>query len=115
VSVEPNVSQQSPSAPSTDQSQVSLKMEVTLISIIHSISIDSFARPLQNIPTVVPADPFDARADADALHKAMKGLGTDEEGLIDILCRRTSHQRVQIVQAYKASFGKVSNSFRFIM
>jgi annexin A7/11 len=65
---------------------------------------------LQDIPTVVPADPFDPRADADALHKAMKGLGTDEEGLIDILCRRTSNQRVQIVHAYKASFGKVSNS-----
>ena len=76
----------------------------------HSISIDSFTRPLQNIPTVVPADPFDARADADAQHKAMKGLGTDEEGLIDILCRRTSNQRVQIVQAYKASFGKVFSS-----
>lgn len=37
----------------------------------------------------------------------MKGWGTDEKGLINVLCRRTGTQRVQIVHAYKASYGKV--------
>ena len=59
-------------------------------------------------PTVHAKSPFDARADADALHKAMKGLGTDEKALIDILCHRTAQQRVQIAQAYKSGYGKVS-------
>lgn len=59
-----------------------------------------------NIPTVHPASPFDPRADADALHKAMKGLGTNEAALITVLCHRTSQQRTQIYQAYKSGYGK---------
>nr|CAH0112233.1 unnamed protein product [Daphnia galeata] len=60
----------------------------------------------QNIPTVISVGLFDARADADALHKAMKGLGTDEKALISILCHRTNAQRVLITQAYKSGYGK---------
>ncbi|XP_046450951.1 annexin B9-like [Daphnia pulex] len=59
-----------------------------------------------NIPTVRPASPFDARADADALHKAMKGLGTDEKALINVLCHRSSSQRTAIYQAFKSGYGK---------
>lgn len=54
-----------------------------------------------------PATSFDARADADALHKAMKGLGTDEKALMAILCHRSNGQRVLISQAYKSGYGKV--------
>ncbi|KAI9563427.1 hypothetical protein GHT06_010890 [Daphnia sinensis] len=60
----------------------------------------------KNIPTVHPATSFDARADADALHKAMKGLGTDEKALMTILCHRSNGQRVLISQAYKSGYGK---------
>ncbi|XP_046452272.1 annexin B9-like [Daphnia pulex] len=60
----------------------------------------------ENIPTVFPASSFNPRADADALHKAMKGLGTDEKVLISILCHRTRDQRVSINHAYKAGYGK---------
>lgn len=59
-----------------------------------------------NIPTVHPASPFDARSDADVLHRAMKGLGTDEKALITILCHRTSSQRAAINLAYKSGYGK---------
>ncbi|XP_046448112.1 annexin B9-like [Daphnia pulex] len=58
------------------------------------------------VPTVLPAALFDARADADALHKAMKGMGTDEKALINILCHRSNDQRVSIKQAYKSGNGK---------
>lgn len=58
-------------------------------------------------PTVHPAEGFNARSDADALHKAMKGLGTNEQALIDVLCHRTSFQRCEIARAYKAGYGKV--------
>ncbi|UJR35955.1 hypothetical protein I4U23_028696 [Adineta vaga] len=44
---------------------------------------------------------FNAGSDADALRKAMKGLGTDEKTLIDILGNRTTAQRLQIKSAFK--------------
>jgi len=58
------------------------------------------------LPTVTPADPFDAQDDADRLHQAFKGFGSDKDTIIDILCRRTSAQRVEIVRMYKTMFGK---------
>lgn len=44
--------------------------------------------------------------DAAKLYKAMKGFGTNETVLIDILCRRTYQQRREIAMSYKTSFGK---------
>jgi len=55
--------------------------------------------------TVHPADSFDAAADAKVLHKAMKGLGTNEGNIIDVLCHRSSSQRQEIVHAFKAAYG----------
>ncbi|VDN99293.1 unnamed protein product [Rodentolepis nana] len=49
---------------------------------------------------------FDPVADAMALNKAMKGLGTDEKAIIDILANRTFKQRKKIAKRYKASFGQ---------
>jgi len=59
-----------------------------------------------NNPTVHAMVPFDPRADAETLHKAMKGMGTDEKTLIGVLCHRTVAQRVEITNAYKSAFGK---------
>ncbi|XP_004530425.1 annexin B10-like [Ceratitis capitata] len=57
-------------------------------------------------PTVFPAAPFDASADAQALRTAMKGFGTDEEEIINILTARTNAQRQQIKARFEADFGR---------
>jgi len=53
------------------------------------------------VPTVSPVLPFMDRADAEALRAAMKGMGTDEEAIINILAHRTSYQRQIIKETYK--------------
>ncbi|KAJ3298416.1 hypothetical protein HK104_010746 [Borealophlyctis nickersoniae] len=50
--------------------------------------------------------PAEADRDAEKLRKAMKGIGTDEKALIDVLCRRTPLQGPQITQAYKNHYGR---------
>ncbi|CAL8091824.1 unnamed protein product [Calicophoron daubneyi] len=57
-------------------------------------------------PTLRPAPGFTAENDCAKLRKAMKGLGTDEKAIIEVMGHRTADQRVQIVQKYKAMYGK---------
>ncbi|KAL0605331.1 Annexin A6 [Plecturocebus cupreus] len=56
--------------------------------------------------TVRPANDFNPDADAKALRKAMKGLGTDEDTIIDIITHRSNAQRQQIRQTFKSHFGR---------
>ncbi|KAF6203898.1 hypothetical protein GE061_002235 [Apolygus lucorum] len=57
-------------------------------------------------PTLRPANPFNARQDAEILRKAMKGFGTDEKSIIQVLCNRTNNQRQQIAMEFKTLYGK---------
>ncbi|XP_062868689.1 annexin A2b [Trichomycterus rosablanca] len=47
-----------------------------------------------------------AQFDAFELRAAMKGLGTDEESLIEIVCSRSNEELVEIKKAYKELFKK---------
>lgn len=56
--------------------------------------------------TVKPYSDFDPKQDAEALRKAMKGLGTDEKAIIKVLSNRSNEQRVYIGVAFKQLYGK---------
>ncbi|XP_009676177.1 annexin A8-like protein 1 [Struthio camelus] len=56
--------------------------------------------------SVTGAFSFDPKPDAQTLYKAMKGLGTDEQAIIDVLTKRSNMQRQQIAKSFKAQFGK---------
>lgn len=47
-----------------------------------------------------------AKFEAIMLRKAMKGLGTRESALIDILCARTNHEITAIKNEYNIEFGR---------
>ncbi|XP_061690860.1 annexin A5a [Syngnathoides biaculeatus] len=56
--------------------------------------------------SVRPFVNFDAKQDAEILHRAMKGLGTDEDVILMLVAARSNNQRQQIKAAYKTSYGK---------
>ncbi|KAM9312732.1 annexin A6 [Gastrophryne carolinensis] len=56
--------------------------------------------------TIFPAAGFNADEDGKVLRKAMKGIGTDEGAIIDILTKRTNGQRQEIKKAFKSHFGR---------
>ena len=56
--------------------------------------------------TIKDSASLDASADAAALRKAMKGFGTDEDKIIEIICARSNAQRQQIADAFKTAFGR---------
>nr|XP_056713231.1 annexin A6 isoform X1 [Euleptes europaea] len=56
--------------------------------------------------TIRPAGDFNADGDAKVLRKAMKGFGTDEDAIIDVVTHRSNAQRQEIIKAYKSHFGR---------
>jgi hypothetical protein len=61
--------------------------------------------------TVYPSQHFDAEALCNRLRKAMKGLGTDEKTIIEVIGSVDNRQRQQLKTTYKGMFGKVSCYF----
>ncbi|KAI8437174.1 hypothetical protein MSG28_010505 [Choristoneura fumiferana] len=57
-------------------------------------------------PTVVGVPNFNAAEDAATLRAAMKGFGTDEQAIIDILTSRSNIQRQAIAQAFTHEYGR---------
>ncbi|XP_049836237.1 annexin B10 isoform X2 [Schistocerca gregaria] len=57
-------------------------------------------------PTVKPAADFNAAEDGATLRAAMKGLGTDEQAIIDILTQRSNDQRQQIAKFFTEEYGR---------
>nr|CAH8863940.1 unnamed protein product [Trichobilharzia regenti] len=57
-------------------------------------------------PSVSPTPGFSASADAERLHRAMKGPGTDEATIINILARRTNYERQEICQSFMSMYKK---------
>jgi len=56
--------------------------------------------------TIVDYAGFDATADCESLHKAMKGLGTDEDTITGIITNRSNEQRQEMKRLYAQMFGK---------
>ncbi|XP_048363690.1 annexin A13 [Sphaerodactylus townsendi] len=57
-------------------------------------------------PTIRRHHDFNAERDAKKIHKACKGMGTDEKVIIELLSTRSSDQRQQMKQTFKTIYGK---------
>ncbi|XP_078055910.1 annexin A7-like [Mustelus asterias] len=56
--------------------------------------------------TIRPVANFNAQNDAEILRQAMKGAGTNEQAIIDVVSNRTNEQRQKIKLAFKTLYGK---------
>lgn len=57
-------------------------------------------------PTVYPVSNFDPVQDARILREAMKGFGTNEEAIINIITSRTNDQRQAILTHFNSEFDR---------
>ena len=62
---------------------------------------------LQAEGTLKPWPAFNAERDCEKLRKAMKGMGTDEKAIIDVMGYRSSVQREEVCKMFKTMYGKV--------
>ena len=62
--------------------------------------------PIPIQPNLPPIDQKKIDADAAALRKAMKGLGTDEKAIIKIIANRTNRERLAMIESFKRQFNR---------
>lgn len=56
-------------------------------------------------PTVVPCKNFDPETDSKTLYSAMKGLGTNEKNIINIVANRSSAQLMAVEKKFNTLYG----------
>jgi annexin A6 len=61
---------------------------------------------IEETPTLYPVEPFNANDDCESLRKAMKGFGTDEKTIIEIISKRSNSQRQELKSVYKQMHGR---------
>ena len=64
--------------------------------------------------TITPATDFNVEKDCQELRTAMKGLGTNEAKIINVLGNRSRDQRLEIVVKFKVSAASRYLSFVLI-
>ena len=58
------------------------------------------------IPTLIAVENFDKVSDSKKLRSAVRGLGTDERPIIEILCNRSYEQRQKLIETYKKLYDR---------
>jgi hypothetical protein len=61
---------------------------------------------IDHAPTVLPIKDFDPESDSNMLYSAMKGLGTNEKQIIDIVANRSSAQLMAVEKKFNTLYGK---------
>ncbi|KAK2523555.1 Anxa7, partial [Columba guinea] len=81
-----------------------------LCILIHQVDLHLYNWPAAMVQctqgTITAAPNFDAGRDAEILRKAMKGFGTDEQAIINVVANRSNDQRQKIKAAFKTMYGK---------
>ena len=67
-----------------------------------------------DVPTLIPAVPFDPLQDSTRLRDNLVSAFTDEADIIDVLCNRATDQRAVITSTYDSEFRTVSLFFRLV-
>jgi hypothetical protein len=62
--------------------------------------------------TITPNFNYSPLEAAKKLNKAMKGAGTDEEAIIDVLTTHSASQREEIAEVYEKNFGNLANELK---